>query len=190
MQESSGQKTSAALKFRTQTSAALLFSSPSGLCHPLKLQCESPLQTRHREQQQQHYLRLKALSPKTKAVIQLFKILAFLQEKALFSAYLSSLQSRLCVLANGSEWLKKWVEVKVFCHPRKRHSRLLLRKSVCKHQQKLAWSCSFSLHCRDRVCPSPGQLQIGSFFRGGRWRQCRCACLPSAVRMSISAALK
>lgn len=37
-----GQKTSAALKFRTQTSAALLFSCPCGLCHPLKLQCDPP----------------------------------------------------------------------------------------------------------------------------------------------------
>ena len=68
----------------------------------------------------------------------------------------------------------------------------LEEKKCIKQQQKLAWSCSSSLHCRDRVCP--GQLQIGCFFRGGGWgwgwRQCRCASLPSAVRMSVSAALE
>lgn len=64
------------------------------------------------------------------------------------------------------------------------------RKVLADTSTELSCSCAFSLHCSDRVCPSIGQLQIGSFSRGGRWRQCRCACLLSAVRMSLSAALK
>ena len=48
-----------------------------------------------------------------KALIQLFRVLDFLQLKALLSAYLSLLQSGLCVHACGSEWLWKFGGKKV-----------------------------------------------------------------------------
>lgn len=40
-------------------------------------------------------------------------------------------------------------------------------QSDCEHQQELARSCSSSLHRRDRVCPSPGQLHTLPAFSGG-----------------------
>lgn len=64
------------------------------------------------------------------------------------------------------------------------------KKSACSHQQKVVLELLLltTLHR-----PGLSQSRTASnwqLFQRGRWRQCRCACLPSAVRMSISAALK
>lgn len=64
------------------------------------------------------------------------------------------------------------------------------KKSACRHQQKVVLELLLltTLHR-----PGLSQSRTASnwqLFQRGRWRQCRCACLPSAVRMSISAALK
>lgn len=107
---------------------------------------------------------------KQKQFIQLVQISDFLREKPLCSAYLSPLQSRLWVLAGGSEWLRGWVEVRVFCHPpRKRHSRLLLRKKCVQTPAKVGLELRL-LTTLQRPGLSESEPQISSFFRGGGGR--------------------
>lgn len=138
-----------------------LFISSWTLPSSKKLQCEAPLQTRSSRVSE---LTLSPQKKKKKKLFSFSECWISSSRRVYFQPICRLYNLDFVFLVGAQSELRLQ---RVFCLPRNRHSsRPLLRKSACKHQQKLAWSCSSSLHCRDRVCPSPGQLQIGSFFRG------------------------
>lgn len=120
------------------------------------------------------------LSPQKKV-----KALGFFQQhKGVFPAYQSSWLSRL---GGGSESL--WRLQRVFCHLTNRTADLPCREVHASTSRNWPGAAPPHYIAETGYVPVPDSFKFAAFSWGG-WRQCRCAALPSAVRMSISAALE